>query len=459
MNNLSNHQFDKLPVGAFEHYFLNDDTSDYPGIFYTRVTLTGLFNHGQFEQAVKKALQRSLLLRSIIVGNVKGKAKDVYWTPAEYQPFIQWVADQEPYRYPNPESSGFDLTKEYGFRLFLREAQQQTVLLLQTHHSCVDATGSRMFIEDILAYYDQQINGLAEHEAKLRPIVQETLRRRDEFHQTPESLKKRRFIDFKYIAKMLLYQPRSLCLGKTLINPEAIQSPSSAWHEFSAAEFKTLKAAAKNQQGTINDFLLWCLFLTLEEWNRTHHSKGKSVRIRVGMAVNLRKKTEDDLIPPANVLSMYFIDRAGDILSNPSKLFTSLTEETQYVKQNLMGLTFIRFARFLGRINGGIQQLLKPRPLFSKCLVTVNTSNLGLPLADSPLLNAQGKVQAADMLVERIELLPPFRAYTHGAFGIASYDGRMVITFNYDSRTVEAQQGEAILALFIKRIYHECSKI
>jgi NRPS condensation-like uncharacterized protein len=226
-------------------------------------------------------------------------------------------------------------------------------------------------------------------------------------------------------------------------------APTAVAHEFDAGQFKVIRANAKLLGGTLNDYLLWNVFRALAEWSR-RHGQPRAPTLRVGMPVNMRQPEDED-VPACNIVSMYFLDRKGDALSDEAALHRSIVEETERVKRHQLGLAFWRLLRTCGAVPGGLAVMLARKPLLSNCVNTVTLSNLGLVLATSPIMHEDGKVRAGSLTLTRIELLPPFRHMTHGSFGVASYDGRMSVAFHYDPRFLAHEVANAFLQVFVKQ--------
>ncbi len=443
------------PVGSFDHYFLNDDTNDYPANFFVRMTFDGTFDRALFVQAVDLALERHPLLHSFLQGKSTRNRKLLAYVPGVADPYIRWARMGEPYLHPSPDGARIDLTRDYGFRLFIHEGPGESILVAQFHHAVVDGAGGRMFMEDILAFYEQlekQKNGAAGEDPKLRPLDPAKLHGREDFHQTPEMLKARRRMDLKGGFRLVSNFPNPMYSGTAKMKRGPVPAPASVWREFDGDQFKAIRTACKKLGGTVNDYLIWSLFRTLDEWNREHNN-GKRPKLRIGIAINMRKPPEDNEIPAFNVTSMYFINRQGGLLDDPEALFKSVVEETTRLKNDYLGMIFLRLSRLFGAIPGGFAMMLKPKPLMPACMVTANLSNLGLALADSPLMHADGKIRAGSLTLKRMELMPPFRYMTHGAFGVASYGGRMALTFHYDPRFLNEETADNFIQAFADRLF------
>jgi hypothetical protein len=87
-----------------------------------------------------------------------------------------------------------------------------------------------------------------------------------------------------------------------------------------------------------------------------------------------------------------------------------------------------------------------------RCLASCVLSNLGMPLRDSPLADAEGRIKAGNVELVEIELLPPIRPLTSASFGAASLGGRLTISLLADERVLGPEGGKELLALYAWRL-------
>lgn len=436
------------PVGPIDHFFLNDDTDECPAHFFVRATFDGTFDHALFAQAVGLALDRHPLLRSLVAGRATQRRAALSFVPGHAVPYIAWAQTGEPYRHPEGRVR-IDLTREYGFRLFVHEGDGQSVLVLQLHHAVVDGTGALMFLEDVLGFYEH-LESPGPGTPRLRPLDQAKLHTRDTFHQTRDSWRARRRVDFTESVRLATALPHPLFGADTSMRRGPMPAPTAVAHEFDKTQFGGIRAKSKQLGGTLNDFLVWNLLLAVATWNR-RHQPGRTPNIRLGLPVNLRQADDVD-VPACNLFSMYFLDRKGAAFDNPAALYASVTTEMERAKSEKLGLVFARLARAIGQVPSGIAALIAPKPFIYNCVDTVNLSNLGLALNASPMMREDGKLRVGRLTLTRFELLPPTRHMTHASIGVASYDGRMVISLHYDPRFLDVERANGLLQAYVSQI-------
>ena len=113
----------------------------------------------------------------------------------------------------------------------------------------------------------------------------------------------------------------------------------------------------------------------------------------------------------------------------------------QLIKNNHLGLTFVLLLRLLKRLPGGLRGTARADRCAATCLVT----NVGEPLAKTPLPEEDGRLMVGGMRLEGIDPLPPLRPLTAAAFTLFRYMGRQCITLHYDSRPLTREQAQDLL--------------
>src|SRR5579862_20258 len=130
-----------LPFAPFEHYMLADDCPDYPMSFFVHLKFHGRFERPQLNAALQTALARHPLLNSWIRGTAQDATSRITWIEADSPPpTIDWNDADVPIRFA--VGRWIDLRSETGLRLWLRETENTTTLVLQFHHCCCDGIGA-----------------------------------------------------------------------------------------------------------------------------------------------------------------------------------------------------------------------------------------------------------------------------------------------------------------------------
>jgi len=434
----------EIALTPFDHYMLADESHECPMVFYFRATLDGVCDKKKFLDALKNALTRHRQLSSTIIGTPNQRTKKLKFRhQPKSTPWIDWGNVGAPFEYPD-NYHGIDLGVEIGLRVFVRVDSQKTYITLQIHHAAADATGAWQLLEDILVYYSGD-------PLLLRAIDETKLPSRGTWHQSRSAMRKRIFKDLNRTLLFFKNRPKPI-LSKTKTVLESEAQPSYKSIELDRSELLLLKKHAKSEGVTINDLLLCNLFQSLHKWNNL---LGKRKCIRIAMPTNMRFPEDQD-IPATNIVSMAFIDRSGEILSDNKLLLKSIANETRYIKSNLIGITLCRVSKLFGKLPNGLNFLLKPKPGF-RCGTSVVLSNLADPTTLSQLSRTDQKIHSGNLVLLKLELLSPIRDFTHCAIGIVTYQGKMTVSINYDSKNLTAVDAQEILDIFVKNVLNQTS--
>ncbi len=435
-----------LGVEAFEHFMFADDRPSHPMTFWLRATLRGVIDQPRFIQAVAAAGVRHPLLTAVIEGRPKDRTKQLSWhfRPGQL-PYLDFGTAEQGLRYPEGAGASIDLGREGGLRVFVRQGPRRATIFLQLHHAATDALGATRYFEDLLGFYGDA----ARSPETLPTVTPERLKSRGVFGLTAVTRRRRVFQDA--MRALLFFRKFPQPISPVSAKPRVFRAelyPSAVEVCLSSSELAALRHGANRARATLNDLLLRDLFLTLDAWNQQH---GGRKPLRLAMPMNMRHAADLGM-PAANVVSMCFLDRAGEELDHEATLLEGITRETRFLKTFYMGYALIFVARVLGRVRGGLTGLMTPR-LFWRCTSTAVLSNLGDPLAKSRLpRNLQGEIIAGQLGLESLELLPPIRPGTALAFGVVTYARALMITLHFDQTQLTASQAEGLLAALQERL-------
>lgn len=443
------------PVVGFEHYMLADDTPRHPMVFWLKATFSGRVDVERLQRALQFTLSQQPLLRSRLYSKFF-KFRFLYkWREhPQTEAFLDVAPKGTPLKFPCPGQLGFDLTKEPGLRLFVREDDQSSEWFLQLHHAVTDGTGGLRFFETMLrAYADGSSISQLTPEAQVLPAeVGRRFTKRGYFDHSFWQICKRLPIDlwttFKYYAVI----PRPLARRRldvpTALDYRLKKSPTSINYTFSPQSTAALKRSARALNGTVNDLLLRDLFLALAKFNKSGSNRQT---IRLCMPVNMRTP-QDDRLPVANYMGMYALDRTIAELKQPHDLMVSIVSETQRIKSQRLALV-IAFVPKLLTFVPGLLTLAMRRPGYWKSAATVVLSNLG-PSFRSHLLpqNRDGLVDIDQLVLKRLELLPPVKIDTNLAIGVVTYGEELTLTFHYDPLVLSAHDARVILADYVSQL-------
>jgi len=433
-----------LPLAPMEQYMLADDWPAHPRTFYLRLGLAGQFDHQALERAGPIAMARHPLLGAV----VQSKGRRTWWVAAENQrPQIRWETETE--RDVARVAAPIDLRSQIGLRLWVCEADGRTRLWLELHHACCDGLGAVRFAEDLLAAYAAQREG---GKPKWRTLRPERLRDRGIYAGSRFAQWLRWPLEVLCIAgsvEYFLHRPVPLAVPGEEDADGSEPSPRLAafQHRLTVDQTEALRSVAREEGATLNDLLLRDLFLASQDWIDRHRAEEKTGLVRIMVPINLRTRLHADM-PAADCVCMINTDRLVHGWTDLRKMLRIVSWEMGMVKRLRLGVIMLRIIQLVRGITGSLKSLLPA----DRCLASCVLSNLGRPLHDSLLADAEGRIKAGDVEVEEIELLPPVRPLTSAAFGAASLGGRLTISLLADQRALGPGGGEELLALYAQRL-------
>ncbi len=169
------------------------------------------------------------------------------------------------------------------------------------------------------------------------------------------------------------------------------------------------------------------------------------------MPINLKTEKDQDL-PSTNIMGMYPIDVTPKDLSNTSRLLELVARQTKKAKEERLALFLNVSPWVLGRIPFLLKVFLV-RPLYWKCYATAVLSNLGPAFNSSKFeKNESGYTSVNGLVLEKLELLPPFRPDTNIALGVVTYAHHMYISCHYDPKTLTQDETKKLLDIYYNHL-------
>ena len=436
-----------MPFAPFEHFMLADDCPEHPMSFFIQMKLQGRFDRPQLNAALRTALALHPLLNSWIQGSVKDATSRISWIESTSPPpTIDWNDATIPLRFT--VGRWMDLRTETGIRLWLRETENATTLMLQIHHCCCDGLGATSFIQTLLLAYDR-LHTSGSTSALEAMIDLRLLRDRDLSCSSWRQMLKTAWHAIFRVSRFAKSQPSPLATPRALpsISSGEDQFPQFQTFTFDAADTQHIRVAAKRLGVSLNVLLLRDLFLILDHWNQRHSPDHRSRTIRVCMPINLRRST-DYRMPAANVVSLSFLDRAANQLADPIRLLRSLHAETEQTKRVRESLAFVPALKLLGMMPGRLHAHMQR----TRCLASAAMSNLGVLGAGSPLLGRDRRMVSGGLVLESIEAFMPLRPLTHVAFVASNYGRKLSLTISHDPRWIDAADGRELLESLVRQL-------
>jgi NRPS condensation-like uncharacterized protein len=433
-----------LAVTPFEHYMLADDTPDHPMTVSIRVHYSGVIHRQRFETAMRAALRAHPLLSARIQGDLNQPTRRIYWHHKSTDPQILWPQGGDDYAFPRH----LNLLQESGVRIVVLQQASSPCLIIQWHHACCDGAGILHFLETLVRAYRDDSDAGAPLEAELA--------RDQNWWQSRSRLNTRWYQHLKRaphdLARIFNYfRTPTVSLASDEV---AVAFDQQSWSNnqfcattFSPAETGAIQAAARQRQGSLNDFLLAEYFRVLLAWNSQRQQALQAKSLRVAVPINLRPAGTPALDPAVNGVSMVFLDRNLQQIQS-DQLLPGIVREMSNVKRWQTGWALIQSLAAAGWVRNGMLRLVSrggPR-------ITSGLSNLGRVFANSELANAAGKLQADTWTLERLEPFPPVRPGVVAVVDALTYANQLTLTINYDRLQLNQTSAQEFLTLFANRL-------
>lgn len=436
-----------VQLAPFEHFMLADDCPDYPKSFFIHMKFQGRFDRPQLTAALKAALKLHPLLNSRIRGSATEGTSRIAWIESTSQPpAIDWNDAEIPFRFAT--GRWMDLKSETGLRLWLRESEDSTTLILQIHHSCCDGLGAYNFIQTLLMVYHQLYTSSSISTEEDR-IDLRLLRDRDLSCSSWGRLFKTTWHGIYRVSRYFKSSPVPLATPCALPanNIGEDQFPKFHTRTFDTTNTRQLRVTARRLGAGLNDLLLRDLFLILDRWNRRHSPDHRSRNIRVCMPVNLGRPI-DHRMPAANVVSLAFLDREPNQFSDAVRLLADLHTENTQTKRLRESLAFVPALKLLGMFPGRLHARMQR----VHCKSSSVLSNLGVLFNGSALLGRDRRMVAGGVILESVEAVLPLHPLTHVAFLASNYGAKLSLTISHDPRWIDAAAVRELLESYVRQL-------
>lgn len=388
-----------LPASIFERYMLLDDRPSHPMQSFLEIELRGDLSVAALQHSLPEALARHPLMSSTIC---RSGSTDFHWQFCSTPPVIELLAAEAPL----PLRTVLDLEQFSGLRLWVRPRRDGLSLILLVHHAVSDALGMLTFLMEWLALATGQ-------KARLPESTVPALPTREDLRGIPAAFSRRQ--RWRNITRYLFGKPPvALALPEQneQRQPDSVPAEESTYHTvcLTDEESDILKQAARSCQASLNDCLSAALFLTLQDWDRTHRPEPTSWPWRVLVPVN-RRPSHQPFHSACNLIGYKMLTRSRKQVQGASSLLASIRDEMRPVRQHPRGVhNFVKMLSRVSRVG-----LLNRTVQRYDCFATVILSNLGdLDRYFAPLLDsAVGRPAVGGIGIHQIRCAPPRRPNTH----------------------------------------------
>ncbi|MDR0706179.1 MAG: hypothetical protein LBF88_14490 [Planctomycetaceae bacterium] len=432
---------DSFFLTPFEEYMLVDSHPVYPMSCFMQLRFQGRFDIDLLSQSLQKILKIHPLLCSVIEKTRSGR--------------FCWKLSVETIeiRRGTFHAEGINLEREPALKITLDEqADHQSDLWFEVHHSASDAAGMQRFLEDLLIEYSVQKCFLNPKILLLRePVHPLLLRNRGRYGQNfgtflwnlPRQiwgLERARTFLFNRIIPLIPQKPD---LSKNL---PPTNYPALFRRKLNDEETKQVQILAKLSKVTINDFLLRSLFLAMNDWRQHEKIPEQAGWLRIAIPTNLRT-LNDCLMPAANIVSMVFLDRKPNRLQNNHSFLQGICREMRHIKKCNLGLALIYGLTVYRKLFGSYEKMINQ----NRCWTTVTISNLGLLFHQTPFPLHNGNLRIdKELELTEIHSVPPIRPQTVLGVCAFSYANHLTLDMQYDSELLNPDQAKKLFDLLIK---------
>ena len=402
---------------------------------FRQLLFSGHLDIDVFLQSIAAVVRWNPMLRSII----KQIGEQYIWEETEIPFLIQRNRGTD-----CPIPKRIQIQSEPGFKVYTAEAEGQTRVLLQFHHSVSDGIGEMEFIGDVLTDYNVRITGQTPP-ANPRGLDPALLTIRGKSGLTLKSYFKN-FFHTTFTTRQLLFGNPSPLMPCTAALETLDRYYAFCSHELTQEETRQYVASAKSSGVTVNDLLLRDLFLTIGTWRHRWVNQRTNPMFRVAVPMNLRSEAHRN-IPASNTVTMLFLDRyLNQCYGNSEKLLRGIHREMEWIKRTEQKHYLLTSLQVQDTLWGGLASALR-KP---QCRSTVAFSNLGRVWETLPLLHREdGRLKVGEAVLESADAAPPIRFGTLISFSILTYASRIRFILRYDPLNLNEEHANDFLQRFV----------
>ncbi|KLU02034.1 hypothetical protein RISK_005860 [Rhodopirellula islandica] len=431
------------PLTHFEELMLHQDSTAFPTNCFVRMRFRGRLDKSGFRAAALVVVARHPLLHA----RVQQQRGRYHWQVDDPAPDISWCDGAAEER---PSFRRLNLEREHGLKFVVCLHEHESELMVQFHHACCDGLAIFQMIHELLLAYTMETDRNAN--VSLPEIDLSLLERRGSLGLTTGSFLRnlsRQAVGLRGVWQFLTRKPSHLLPHHVpqRDEPAPLSFPSVIAHHFEPDVSAGVRRAAKRAKVTQNDLLIRDLFLALEEFRRSQGVHDPTSWMRLMIPVSLRQKHQYQA-PAANIVSSVFLDRRATDMEDPAHLLQDLSEEMSLIKRRHLNHLFLYSLWAQRLVPRGLQRTARPK----RCQTTVVFTNLSRVFARSPLPRQEGRLQCGNVVLLRVEAIPPIARHLNAALGVSWYANQMTITLHHDPRAVSNEAAGELLNGLVRRM-------
>jgi hypothetical protein len=427
-----------LALTPIESYFFHDDVPAHPCWQILRVNWKGTLRREALDRAWEAAASLQPLWNAIVR---RGPMGGLRWEMREgIVPAALWSRGRPGTDWPQWQP--LDLEAGSGARLYVVEGDAGADTALCVHHAVCDGLALIEVMEDVIQRYAAELGAPARPRPELAVAA---LARRGRFGS---AWWERIWLPVLQVAGMAV---EARLLRRTVApliphSPAAPDSPmpaewptlvSRTWGE---AETTAIRNAAKAAKVGIHELCMRDLQAAIGAWRAKHASQERSDWIRLGFALNLRRRIHGAW-PAANIFGIVIIDRQAGSLADRQRLLRRAHEDLKLIDDWKLGYAFWMLLRLRRWMPGGIRAYARRAVVRS----TLVMSFMGKVFMRTPVGREGRHLAVPGAVAFDLQGVAPTRAGTCACVDLGIVMGCLAAHLNYDSRAVTRDQAGALL--------------
>lgn len=486
-----------LSLTGIEHFWLWDDTSQYPKRFRVALQFVGTIDWDAWNEALRLAVSRHPMLVAHLT-----PTKPLQWViPTDPEIQVCWGKGDFG---TSPFESAMDLTNEAGLRIWggevdenhpnakpepmplatgtelqaggqsTREAnaygsdietpKSRYFFVVECHHAVSDGLGLRQCVAEWIVIYDrlttQSTKDDREGKGKLvkldpsrlvdRGVVKRPLPTSDSRPPTVlESIK----LSFSFLS----LRPKKLASSERLQLP--LSKTANHFHRvliLSPEETDRVLNAEAVESATFNDIAVAAILKMVVDWNEKQSlpnnpgTQSKSQRLRVMIPVDLRS-IQDMRMPAANRLGFGFVVADSKTCDDRQMLIARVFEQTKALRQFGLGWDFPEIFNFVSRMPK-LAKWITRIPLNGATAVVTNLGDLTRRHRRQLAAMDDLYPRCGDLKLEAVFCVPPLRPKTLMGIGLCRCGETLAIGMILDGSRFSEDDAKELLEAYAKTL-------
>ncbi len=496
-----------LPLTGIEHFWLWDDTSQYPKRFRVALQFIGTIDWDAWSEALRLAVSRHPMLVAHLTSTKplqwvipKDPAIKVCWGKGDFgtSPFESamdlqnetglriWggeVDKNHPNAKPDPMAlpTGTSRTNPEPMALATATELQAAAakstpeasddgsgipapksryfFVIECHHAVSDGLGLRQCVGEWIVIYDR-LTTQGEGKGKLVKLDPMRLADRGLIKRPPPTADSRPptvLESIKLSFSFLSLRPKKLASSERLQLP--LSNTANHIHRvliLSPEDTDRVLSAEAVESATFNDIAVAAVLRMVVHWNEkqslrsTSEAQNKAQRLRVMIPVDLRS-IQDMRMPAANRLGFGFVVADSQACSDRQTLIARVFEQTKALRQFGLGWDFPEIFNFVSRMPK-LAKWITRIPLNGATAVVTNLGDLTRRHRRQLAAMDDLYPRCGDLKLEAVFCVPPLRPKTLMGIGLCRCGETLAIGMILDGSRFSEDDAKELLDAYAKTL-------